>query len=58
MNGFPKLFLDLTYVASTLTYLIAFFFSTFKLAMIENIERKQNIGLPRVRKLFSILMLL
>ena len=39
-------------------HLKAFFFFTFKLAMIENIEGKQNIGLPRVRKLFLILMLL
>lgn len=39
-------------------HLIAFFFFTFKLAMIENIEGKQNIGLPRVRKLFLILILL
>ena len=57
MNGFPKLSSDLLcrfYVA----HLIAFFFFTFKLAMIENIEGKQEIGLPRVRKLFPILMLL
>ena len=30
MNGFPKLFLDLMYVASTLAYLIAFFILNFQ----------------------------
>lgn len=55
---FPETVLRFMYVGSTLAHLTAFFFFTFKLATIENIEGKQNIGLPRARKLFLILMLL